>query len=140
MSSQSNERRSVEYLTMPNRAWLGWYVQEESTRVPGRIMEISSSGVSVLVEEAPPLEEQQTAWVRMEEPTQTEWVEAVVTGVTEVNKRGLIRRGPVVGHLVHLQFAGPYPYDFFKAATHATQLSERSAAGGLTESEKAFWR
>jgi hypothetical protein len=140
MNNSPIESGSSGCQTMSNRAWLAWDVSETIAPVPGQITEVNGSEVSVLVEDAPSLRVDATAWVMMEQPTRTEWVKTKVAGITDVTARRLLRRGPVVGHLVHLRFAGDCPYDFFKAATLAARPSDKPAAAVITEADRVIWR
>lgn len=135
-----NRRKSVRYASQANRSWLAWQVDGENAQVPGRLWDISQSGASVLVETAPPLRAQETAWIRMESPAPSDWVEASVVDVTPMTKKRFWGRDLVVGHLVRVAFVGACPYEVFKSATHGNQLDATFKQSGPTEADGVIWR
>jgi hypothetical protein len=100
-----------------NRAYLGWREETETHLCPARLLNISSGGVLIFTEESP--EHGQTAWICLENPTVTEWIEVNVVSVVKVPGRLWSRKASC---LVRLGFAGPCPYTLFKSATHGHQL------------------
>lgn len=72
-----------------------------------RILDLSQTGISLISEAIPP--ENQPAWVRLDGPQASDWVEGTV--------RGISQRDPG-RFLVRLAFRDGCPYDFFKAAVY----------------------
>lgn len=142
MASPPNRRKSVRYSGVVNQACLAWRTEGEAdtTQVPARVWDISQSGASILVETRPPLQPKQAAWVRMESPTPSDWVETQVVGVTAMTRRTFWGRSRVVGHLVRVRFVGSCPYDLFKTATHGDQLNATFSDNGPYESDGVIWR
>jgi hypothetical protein len=79
--------------------WLG------SRRVPARLVNLSASGVLIVTEEKPALN--QPLWLRLVAPWKTGWVGAIP-----------VRYGPA--QEVGLQLTRRCPEDLFRAATVAT--------------------
>ena len=143
MSSRSNRRKSVCYASIANRSWLAWRPGGEggeSPQVPARLLDISQSGASILIEEGLPLGPEDPAWIRMESPAPSDWVEVRLVGVTPITEKRFWRRGPVVGFLVRVKFVGVCPYDVFKGATHGNQLDATFEQAGPRDEDRFIWR
>jgi hypothetical protein len=71
------------------------------------VVDISQTGIAVLSGEVP--QSDQKIWLRLDQPSATDWVEVVLKEATRSSQ------GP---HLIRLAFTQPCPYDFFKAALY----------------------
>jgi hypothetical protein len=140
MDSRSNRRDSARYQSIENHTWLACRVEGQETQVPARIQDISQSGVSVAIAQQPGLATGEPAWLRLEAPSPTDWVETTVVGITPVFKGGFWNRSAIIGHVVRLRFTAVCPYDFFKAATHGKQLDASFQDNGPTEADRVIWR
>jgi hypothetical protein len=140
MGQRPNRRKSVRYASISNRAWLAWRAGGESAQAPARVRDISQSGASVLVEHAPSLNENDTAWVRMEHPAPSDWVEVKVVGIAPVTRKPFLGRTQVLAHLVRVEFVDSCPYEVFKTATHGDQLNGSYEERGPSDSDRVIWR
>jgi hypothetical protein len=114
-------RRSSRYPTVPNWAFLIWREGGRTRTSPARLLNLSSVGGFFVADEVP--HQGHAAWLRLEEPAATAWVEARVARRAGVRKVGL-------------DFVEHCPYDFFKTAT---QEAERDSAVAPDFAD-GYWR
>jgi hypothetical protein len=102
----SDRRRSPRYPASPNRVCLAWQDKSWTREMPARLLNVSGEGALVTADEMS--DGIRTLWLRLEEPTSTEWFEASV-----------VRRGK--SGEVGLAFAVRCPSALFRAATSASR-------------------
>jgi hypothetical protein len=102
------DQRSGERLpAVRNRTRLEWWTKQKPHETSARLVNISEGGALLVAEEAPPLK--QDVWLRLEEPTPTDWIKATV-----------LRRGEPDETV--LSFPEGCPYDFYMAAVFGFNL------------------
>jgi hypothetical protein len=97
-----DRRRSPRYPALATRARLAWREEGRTREATARLLNLSHVGALVAADGGPAVG--RTAWLRLEGPAPTGWVEATVVRRARSGKLGL-------------DFAGPCPYEFFRAAT-----------------------
>lgn len=95
MSAPPERRGLARSPAAPNQVRLRWWEGGEFRESTGRILDISRGGASLVVDDPPHVV---PVWVRLEEPTPTDWFEVRVIRLT-------------AGHLVGLGFPEPCPED-----------------------------
>jgi hypothetical protein len=88
-------------------ARIGWWEGDTFQHSHALLLNVSQSGLLLLVDEAPP--EHKHLFVCLGGPSPTEWVEVDLVDLFRTP------RGP---HRAHLRFHGLCPYEFFKAAVY----------------------
>ncbi len=135
MAHSSDERDSARYPTVPNEGRLGWRVGEEKVQTAAQIANISQSGALVFTEDCPPVK--QAAWICLEQPARTAWIQTLVVGAKKVRKGLLLHR---VSYVVRLRFRPTCPFEFFKVATHGKQLDATFLEAEPEEADQVIWR
>ncbi len=132
---RSDRRLSPRYLAVRNRAFLSWRIEAETFESSARLINISTSGALVLAEKRPG--RGPTAWLRLEVPVASEWVEATIVRIMKVPGLLWFRK---TFYLVRLRFTEPCPYQLFKLATHGDQLDAVIPESTLPEHDNRYWR
>src|SRR4051812_24071006 len=99
-----DRRASFRHKAIANRAWIEWLEWGEQRRSAARLVDISGGGAMLLADQPPPLS--QTVWIRIDEPTETDEVQATIVRHGASNRVGLSFVAPGTG-----------AYDLFLAAT-----------------------
>ena len=99
-----DRRRSPRYPTVANWAFLAWRGGGRTRISPARLLNMSGAGAFVLAREMP--DQGQPAWLRLDEPTVTQWVKANI-----VRRTGTLKAG--------LEFLEHCPEEFLQAATQS---------------------
>jgi hypothetical protein len=105
-SPAKDRRRSPRYPTVQNWACLAWREGGRTRESTARLLNMSSVGACVLTNDIPVVHE--TVWLRLEEPTPTQWVEATV-----VRRSGPLKFG--------LNFVQHCPNELFEVVSQPAQ-------------------
>lgn len=136
MGHARDRRESARYPVTDHRAILAWEDGHGHRQVESRIVNLSQTG-ALLAMAAPLPAEQQPVWVRLEEPTVTDWVDAMVVRVSRSLTSRLTGQGTC---LARVRFLPTCPYDFFKCAVHGLALDDEQRQAGTSEFEVGVWR
>lgn len=98
----TSRRTSDRHAVLENRARLTWWVGGEGHESAARLVNLSEGGALFIAESPPPLHH--AVWCRLEEPTRTDWIKAIVVRHGEAQEIGL-------------SFPTACPFDFTIAAT-----------------------
>ena len=100
-----DRRKDERYSAADDRAWVGWWEGRIYRKSPAALVDISEGGARLVAEFGPP--SRATAWVCVDGPHRTEWVEGVAVEVARL----------VDGTAaVHLAFRDACPAAFFMIA------------------------
>jgi hypothetical protein len=119
-----NRRNAVRHPAVPNQARLSWWISNECFEVPVRFKDIGLMGASLVAKSRPPAG--QSLWIRLEEPSQTEWFEVALAWVTKSGEIGLM-------------FPDACPYDLFQAVVPGYKL-QCGPIHVSHEFEDRYWR
>lgn len=121
----TERRRAPRHQAVENRALLTWRAGDERPVVPARVKDISLLGALLAAEGRPPCG--QDVWIRLLEPTQTDWIEARVARVTESGEIGLA-------------FSDRCPFALYRAVLHGGTPERRRHETACSEFGGGDWR
>jgi hypothetical protein len=111
----SDRRQSERFSASEDQAWVGWWEGRLFRKSPATLINISQGGAMIVAGVAPP--RRATAWVCLEGPNRSEWVEGMAIEVTKLDDGTAS---------VRLAFRELCPYSFFEVAIYGPPSPEES--------------
>jgi hypothetical protein len=131
VSSATENRRHPRYAPAEDEAWLGWWEGRLYRKSPASLVDISVGGAKVVAELAPP--RRSTAWICLDGPRRTDWVEAEILEI--------IRLADGTAE-VRMAFREVCPYTFFEVAVFGhprDQIDTSARAVTAAAAHRAGW-